>query len=468
MKKSPNRTFSILLRIGILIVYAVVAVFTGRTAYAKSYNFWITYDVTKIGGLALVQPTATPNAQGTPAATTEPLTVTISGPTAQPWDGASRVTVLVMGLDYRDWRKKQSGPPRTDTMILLTIDPLNMTAGILNIPRDLWVNIPGFGYEKINVAYRVGEGAQVPGGGPGLAMETVKGVLGVPIDYYAQIDFGAFEQFIDELGGIYLDIPAEIKVDPIGPRNTVVLQPGKQLLDGPVALAYARARNTEGGDFDRAVRQQDVIFAILDRILELGVTNLLPKAHDLYNELAAGIHTNMSLEDAIKLGLLALQVPKVNIKRGAIAPPAVLLTKSPDGKQDILKPVTDKIRLLRDEIFASSSMISPAAQGADAVSLMAAEGARIQVLNGTYEGGLAARTQDYLVSQGANIVGTGDGDKLTYTRIIDYTGNPYTLRYLVDLMHVTPYSIRSEYNPNSDVDVAIILGDDWAGNNPMP
>ena len=66
------------------------------------------------------------------------------------------------------------------------------------------------------------------------------------------------------------------------------------------------------------------------------------------------------------------------------------------------------------------------------------------------------------------MIGTGDGEKVTYTRVIDYTGNPYTLRYLVDLMKITPYSIFSEYDPTSQVDVVVLLGDDWAGNNPMP
>lgn len=467
MKNNSKKNLSIIIRVCILVIYLTTALSTGYVAYAKSYDFWLTYNVTDIGGLALSQPTSTTNPGSTPEPTAE-ITPS-SGPTALPWDGASRVTILLMGLDYRDWRKKQNGPPRTDTMILLTIDPLTNTAGMLNIPRDLWVNIPGFGYSKINVAYRMGEAEQLPGGGPGLAMKTVEGLLGVPIDYYAQVDFGAFEQFIDSLGGIYIDVPQELKVDPIGPRNTVVLKPGKQLLDGPTALAYARARYTEGGDFDRALRQQQMIMAMRDRILSLGVTNLLGKASELYNELSAGIHTNLSLEDAIRLGLLAVQVPEANIKRGAIAPPdQVLLAKSPDGSQDILKPVPDKIRLLRDEIFASFNLASPAAQGTDARANMQAEGARIVVLNGTFSGGLAAATQDYLNSQGANVINTGDGEKLTYTRVIDYTGNPYTLRYLVDLMKITPYSIRSEYNPNSDVDVAVILGDDWAGNNPMP
>ena len=412
------------------------------------------------------QPTPTPFGNTDPLPT--PLPTLSAGPAPIPWDGASPVTVLVMGLDYRDW-EAGDGPPRTDTMILLTIDPLTKTAGMLNIPRDLWVSIPGFEYGRINTAYPLGIAFDVPGGGPALAMQTIESLLGVPIDYYAIIDFYAFEQFIDELGGINVTVPAEIAVDPIGKGNTVFLEAKDYLLDGPTALAYARARHTEGGDFDRAMRQQQVILAIKDRIIDLGPTEIASRAPALYNELAAGIHTNLSLDDALRLGWLALDIPMSSIQRGAIAPPkAVMLAKSPDGSQDILIPVPDQIRLIRDQIFASSSMASPVLTGGDDRSNMETEAASIVLANGTYNSGLASDTQSYLQSQGANVVSTQNSDYTTFTRIIDYTGNPYTDRYLVNLMNITPYSISFEYDPNSPVDVLVILGDDWAGNNPMP
>jgi LCP family protein required for cell wall assembly len=100
-------------------------------------------------------------------------------------------------------------------------------------------SIPGFEYGRINTAYPLGIAFEVPGGGPTLAMQTVEALVGVPIDYYAIIDFFAFEQLIDELGGIYVDVPNEITVDPIGKGNTLTLSPGRQLLDGGTALAYA-------------------------------------------------------------------------------------------------------------------------------------------------------------------------------------------------------------------------------------
>ena len=456
-----------LLKVGLISLFVLAAIFAAYAAYTKSYDFFLSFDVAKIPGLA-IQATATTalDINGDPIPTPVPTQSVDTAP--QPWDGASRVTMLVMGLDYRDW-EAQDGPPRTDTMILLTIDPLTKTAGILNIPRDLWVNIPGFDYGRINTAYPLGIAYDVPGGGPQQAMDTVELLLGVPIDYYAIIDFSAFEQFINELGGINIAVTTEISVDPIGKGNTVYLKPGNYLLDGPTALAYARARHTEGGDFDRAQRQQQVILAIRDRIEELGPTQVASKIPAMYNELAAGIHTNLSLNDAIKLGWLAIDIPLNTVQRGAIAPPnAVSFAKSPDGTQDILIPVPDQIRLIRDQVFASSNMASPGLTSGDTCANMQAEGASIVVANGSYTEGLAQDTQVYLQSQGANVVATQNSEYNTYTKIIDYTGNPYTVKYLVDLMKITPYSISLQYDPNSQVDVLVILGDDWAGSNPMP
>ena len=116
---------------------------------------------------------------------------------SKPWDGKSRVNILFMGLDMRDWQ--MSDVPRTYTMILFTIDPSTRTAGMLSIPRDLWVEIPGNGANKINTAYHYGEAYHLPGGGPALAMQTVSNFLGVPVNEYVQLDFNTFVKIIDEL-----------------------------------------------------------------------------------------------------------------------------------------------------------------------------------------------------------------------------------------------------------------------------
>ncbi len=288
-----------------------------------------------------------------PMPTLEPVAVT-------PWNGSSRVTLLVMGLDYRDWASG-TGAPRSDSMMLVTIDPITRQAGMLSIPRDLWVEIPGFDHNRINTAYMLGEAYKLPGGGPALACETVEGVVGVPVDYYAVIDFKSFENLIDEIGGIDVLVDEPIKIAPIG-RLAIKLEAKAYHFDGAEALAYARVRKAAGDDFGRARRQQRVVMAVLDRIVGFDMLpSLISNAPALYQELASGVRTNLSLNQIVSLAVLAVQIPKDTIRSGVIGPPnMVRYYTRPDGAQ-VLGPVPDQIRLLRDEIFTVTSGYGPSA-----------------------------------------------------------------------------------------------------------
>jgi LCP family protein required for cell wall assembly len=278
----------------------------------------------------------------------------------QPWDGSSRVTLLVMGLDYRDW-ESGSGAPRSDSMMLVTIDPITHQAGMLSIPRDLWVEIPGFDHNRINTAYMLGEAYRMPGGGPALARQTVEDVVGVPINFYAVIDFKAFERMIDEIGGIDVLVDEPIRIAPIG-RMSINLEAKAYHFDGAQALAYARVRKAAGDDFGRARRQQRVILAVLDRVVGFDMLpTLITRAPTLYQELATGVRTDLSLDQMVSLGWLAVQIEKANIRSGVIGPPnMVRFYTRPDGAK-VLGPVPDQIRLLRDEIFTVTSGFGPSA-----------------------------------------------------------------------------------------------------------
>lgn len=278
--------------------------------------------------------------------------------TPQPWDGKSRVTVLVMGLDYRDWVASKDAP-RSDTMMLITVDPVTLQAGMLSIPRDLWVEIPGFTYNRINTAYMFGEAYNLPGGGSALAQKTVENLLGIPITYYAVIDFHTFERLIDEIGGIDVLVKERVKIAPIGGISSW-LEAKPYHLDGAEALAYARVRKNAGGDFGRAERQQQVILAAMDRVVGFDILpGLVARSPALYQELAAGIRTNLNLEQIISLVWLALKVPKENIQSGSIGPPSMVgFYTRPDGAQ-VLRFVPDQIRILRDKIFVETSAFSP-------------------------------------------------------------------------------------------------------------
>ncbi len=450
----------------ILIAFAVLAVITGIVLFGVARDIFRTWTSTPLEGI----PVEAGGSQGSSNATLVPLDTVLQpqgGPTPEPWDGKSRVTLLVMGLDYRDWEAGEV--PRTDTMILLTLDPVSNTAGMLSIPRDMWVNIPGFDYGKINTAYYLGEINHLPGGGPGLAVETVEQFLGVPINYYAQIDFNAFVRFIDEIDGVKLEIKEPMTVSIIGSNKKVNLEPGIVTLPGDIALAYARNRYTEGGDFDRAARQQQVIRAIRDRILSFDMLpKLVTRAPVLYRDLASGISTNLTLEEVIKLSWLAMQVPEQNIKSLVIGPEMVEMGMSPDGLS-ILIPVSDEIRLLRDEIFTTGVPVGPAAVGEDLKQLAGAEAARISVQNGTNTGGLAGLTGEWLRGQGLNVVEETNADQIyAVTTIFIYNGKPYTVRYLSQLFNLENPRIYNRYDPNAAYDIAVAIGEDWAANNPLP
>lgn len=278
--------------------------------------------------------------------------------TPQPWDGKARVTILVMGIDFRDWEAGE-GAPRSDSMMLVTIDPITMQAGMLSIPRDLWVEIPGFGFNRINAAYAFGEGYRLPGGGPSLAVKTVEKLLGVPIQYFAVLDFRAFERIIDELGGLDIQVSERIKISAID-RHERWLEPGIHHLDGPDTLAYARARKGAGGDFGRAERQQQVIRTVLDRLVSLDMLpTLIMRAPALYQELASGVRTNLALEQMVSLAWIAIKVSQDHIRQGVIGPPKMVgFYTRPNGAQ-VLRPVPDQIRQLRNYIFTETSAFGP-------------------------------------------------------------------------------------------------------------
>ncbi len=456
------------LSIILIAVFGIVSIAAAITAFIVVRNLTKTWSMTSLPGAPQIAASEATKiaASGNPILF-EPMQSS-SGPLPEPWDRKSRVTVLLMGLDYRDWEAGEV--PRTDSMMLLTLDPINDTAGILSIPRDLWVNIPGFDYAKINTAYFLGEINKLPGGGPALATETVEQFLGVPINYYAQIDFYAFARFIDSMGGLTLHVRDQITVDPLGPANTVTLYPGVQDLDGATTLAYARARYTEGGDFDRSMRQQEVLMAIRYQILAVNMLpTMIAKAPELYAEISSGLRTNMSLDEAIALGLAALNVPEKNIKQGVIGPPKqVIFATSPDGLS-IMIPVNDQIRLLRDEIFASGEAVGPAAIGNDPTALMLGEQARVYVQNGTEAPGLATRTADYFRSLGMNVVGDSNADSIyQQSTLIIANGKPYTASYLQQLMGIQTANIYSRFEPDSAADIVVIVGNDWASSNTLP
>jgi LCP family protein required for cell wall assembly len=447
----------------VMVVFIILAIITSVVTFSFVKNLTTGMTILDLPGAPILDAIFGQSSSG--------ITNPASGPgiaIPEPWDGKSRVTILVLGLDYNDWRAGET--PHSDTMILLSVDPITKTASMLSLPRDLWVNIPGFDYGRINESYFNGAAFNLPGGGAELARQTVEQFIGIPVNYYAVIEFEAFIKFIDELGGVVVQPDQYVKIEKFGGGQEEVLEPGKMYtLDGGLALAYARERHTEGGDVDRARRQQEVILSIKNKILEYdNLPKLIAKAPIIYQDLSSGISTNLNLQQAIQLGILGLQLDKNNIKKGIIDYTMVIPTKSPQGEQ-ILKPISDKIRILRDDLYANSGSGAPLAVASSNSTLVRDEAASIVIWDGSGQTGLIDRTSAYFQSQGINVIQVSDaGGYHPATKIEIFNGKPYTVDFLAKTMGVASANIWNTFDPSAGVDIRVTLGGDWATNNQLP
>jgi LCP family protein required for cell wall assembly len=381
----------------------------------------------------------------------------------QPWSGTERVNILLLGIDLRCG---EEGPTHTDSMMVVSIDPIGKSVAALSLPRDMWVEIPGFGVNRINQAYFQGEAYEYPGGGAALAVETVEATLGIPVQYYAAVNFDGFVEFIDLIGGITVEVGEEID-DPTYPDSCYGYDPfhinaGTHELDGLQALKYARTRATANGDIDRAARQQQVLTAAREKVMSVNmVPRLLTQATQLWRSLQENTKTNMTLEEAVQLGLLVQDIPGENIRTTVIDYTYVYNEVTPDG-QMVLVPNRDRIRALRDQIFAPPAIPTPVIENLP--QLARQENARVMLHNGTPTFGLASSTRDYLLPYGINVVDIGNADDATLssTQIVDYGSHLNTTRYLAELLGVPPLNITySTRAPAGEYDVLVVLGSDW-------
>jgi LCP family protein required for cell wall assembly len=372
------------------------------------------------------------------------------------------INVLLLGTDAR---LDDPDPPRTDTMILLTIDPQRQSIGMLSLPRDLWVPIPGFGFEsKINTAYTIGEARRYPGGGARLAMDTVSSFVGQPVHYYIRVNFAGFVELVDLIGGVDVMVPTTIHDEEFPTADygieTFHLEAGAQHLDGETALKYVRTRNIDD-DYGRAGRQQQVLRAVIDRVTRTDlVTTLLPRLPRLLYTMRSSIETDIPM---------AMQLDFANyLKTASLREVRPLVLDSRFGEETyseegawILRPDRALVRAALDDFF------SPAPAG-DSVAIADPAWVRIEILNGTDQPGVAARTRDYLQRQGWQVVSIGDADRDDYARtiIVNY-GVPDALveRVGVDLELQSNPSLHG-LNASAPVDVRIVVGRDLLGHIP--
>ncbi|WP_262118886.1 LCP family protein [Bacillus subtilis] len=200
-------------------------------------------------------------------------------------------TVLLLGIDSRDFKGETVDDARSDANVLVTFNRKNKSATMLSIPRDSYVNIPGYGYDKFTHAHAYG--------GVKLSAKTVEKLLDIPVDYVIESNFDAFKDVVDELNGVSINVESEKIVNQIkkDTKGKVILKTGVQTLNGEEALAYVRTRKADT-DFQRGQRQMEVLNAIIKKSKSL---SSIPAYDDIVDSLGENLKMNLSLNDAIGL-----------------------------------------------------------------------------------------------------------------------------------------------------------------------
>jgi LCP family protein required for cell wall assembly len=327
-------------------------------------------------------------------------------------------------------------------------DPGSKHVSLLSVPRDLWVSVPGEGEDRINTAFFRGQGYDVKNGGPGLAALTVEYNLGVPIDYWATIDFQGFVQIIDTLGGIDVNVPNEI-VDneyPDSSYGTFVLTipAGQQHMDGERALQYARTRHSSS-DFERARRQQQIILAVRDKVLS---PQVLPKLPRLIQACLAALTTNADPQMVLSVASLAPQLKDVTVDNRVIDESMAPNYFTSEGAQ-VLMPDWPAIRLMLQQMYGARL---PQGQP------LANTGVRIE--NATDLGGLAGLTAQFLQGQGATVISYVDREAGTLQRsqLYVYADSPQAVQYLRSFYHLKDDQVVKAEGGPPGVALNLVLG----------
>lgn len=286
----------------------------------------------------------------------------------------SRVNVLLLGSDND--AKFDNGAVLTQSMIVVTIDPGSKTVGMLSIPRDFWVRIPGYGYGKIDTAYELG--------GIALARRTVEEDFGIPINYYAWVGLVGFQKVVDEMGGINIDVlhpvtdneyPDDLTGNDPYAYSRLYIPAGPQHLDGATALQYVRSRHGDlVGDFGRSQRQQQVLLTLKKKAEQPATVAKIPA---MIGDLQDSVRTDFNLIEIAKYANFARQIQRSSIKQVVLSPPDYSANgTSPDGAQAVVYPNWRAIDAAVKELFTLTTTPTSAARGDTGVVAAAAAAAR--------------------------------------------------------------------------------------------
>lgn len=379
-------------------------------------------------------------------------------------EGDGRVNVLLLG---------KGGPGHTaedltDTLMVASIDSCQKEVGLLSIPRDLYVKMPGNGSMKINAVYATAKEHAIYQGdseadaekkGIEATEKVVEEVTGIPMHYHTMVDFEAFRKAIDTVGGVDVNAKEQL-YDPTvaweNKWNPVLAKKGINHFDGKQALLYARSRNgSQRGDFDRAERQREILLALQDKVFSAGTFSNPVKLSQLFTAFGNHVQTNLSIDDITALYDVIGGVEDHKVVSLSLAdPPNDFVTTDNIGGLSVVVPLDGLYRYDAIHRYVRNALRD---------GFLKKENAAVLVLNGSGTPGAASALADVLKDYGYNVVGTGDAPTQDYaqTILVNLRGNDkkYTKRYLEKRLGSAATSKLPGGIDAKTADFVIIVGD---------
>ena len=337
---------------------------------------------------------------------------------APAFGGRDRVTILALGVDNSE------GRGLADTIIVLVVWPKTGEVAALSIPRDSRVVIPGVGTRRINASHAYG--------GLPLTIETVEMLLGIPFDYYIELNVSGLVDLVDTIGGIDIEVEKRMHYRDRSQNLLIDLYPGLQHLTGEQAVGYVRFRHDAMGDLGRIDRQRKFLRIVVGEILSPDNVTRLPKLADTFVDT---VETNLTVRDILSLKKIIEQLGPDAIRMAILpAHPRTI------GGQSLLELDADEVQQTVDGVLWG-------------------QGIRVVVLNGTGIDGLAARTAETLARHGYEVLDVANAERKTAsTLILDHRGQTRRAQRVSSLLGGAVISAAPD--ADNPADVTIILGED--------
>lgn len=373
--------------------------------------------------------------------------------------GYDLTNIVLLG---NDGELTEDGFIRTDTLIIVSINRTTGTVSMLSIPRDLYVYIPGWTMQRINLAYIHGESIGWSDGGFGLLRQTLFYNFGINVHYYAMVDLTGFKAMVDSVGGVNVAVDCAIQDYPlieaelpaaayqVSEDGEYVLPVGYYFMNGAEALWYARSRSSSS-DFDRGPRQQQVLRAIWRAARENGLLEQVPQ---LWNEASPYIETNMTYADVLSLVPLAASLDPSRIESFSFQRIYQTTPWQPPSGDFVQLPIYDTIRPMLEDFYTPPTE-----------NQVAIEGASVAVYNGTGNANWDRVAAERLAQEGLNAVPMGNAPTTDYANsmVIDRTGNMRggSLPAIAGALNIAAEDQRIEPLTTREYDYEVYIGSNY-------